>query len=108
MKPLLYLFLCCLPGLPASAQEDFAAALGSIRQDMAAAQDNTRVQRPLPPPALAERVNQPGSAEYLFKLYGQDFNRHAAWHMDLLSLYRRGGATGARPPLRDALASVRA
>lgn len=108
MKPLLYLFLCCLPGLPAAAQEDFAAALGSIRQDMAAAQDNTRVQRPLPPAPLAERVNQPGSAEYLFKLYGQDFNRHAGWHMDLLSLYRRGGANGARPPLQDALASVRA
>jgi hypothetical protein len=108
MKPLLYLFLCCLPGLPAAAQEDFAAALGSIRQDMTAAQDNTRVQRPLPPAPLAERVNQPGSAEYLFKLYGQDFNRHAGWHMDLLSLYRRGGANGARPPLQDALASVRA
>ncbi|PKM97491.1 MAG: hypothetical protein CVU79_07925 [Elusimicrobia bacterium HGW-Elusimicrobia-3] len=108
MRPLLYLFLCCLPGLPASAQEDFAAALGSIRQDMAAAQDNTRVQRPLPPAPLAERVNQPGSAEYLFELYGQDFNRHAVWHMDLLSLYRRGGANGARPPLQDALASVRA
>lgn len=108
MKPLLYLLLCCLPGLPAAAQEDFAAALGSIRQDMAAVQDNTRVQRPLPPGPLAERVNQPGSAEYLFKLYGQDFNRHAVWHMDLLSLYRRGGANGARPPLQDALASIRA
>ena len=105
-KALVLSLSCLLPALPAAAQ-DFSSALDSIRQQSAAPQDNTRVQQPVPAANFAEPVNQPGSAEYLFRLYGEDFNRHAAWHMDLLSLYRRG-AGGRRPPLEDALASVKA
>jgi len=105
-KVLIFAFICALPGLPAAAQPDFSSALDSIRRETAAPQDNTRVQQALPQP-VAERVNQPGSSEYLFRLYGVDFNKHAGWHMDLLSLYRRG-AGGRRPPLEDALASIKA
>ncbi len=95
-----------LPALPAAPQ-DFSSALDAIRQQSAAPRDNTRVQQPVPAANFAEPVSQPGSAEYLFRLYGEDFGRHAGWHMDLLALYRRG-AGGRRPPLEDALASIKA
>lgn len=49
-----------------------------------------------------------GSQEYLFQLYGEDFDRHAGWHMDLLSLYRHGGAAGRRPTAKEAAASLKA
>lgn len=105
-RVLLLALILTAPGLPAGAQDDFSSALAAIRQEAVMPADNTRVAAvPVAPPA--ERVNQPGSSEYLFRLYGQDFNRHAGWHMDLLSLYRRG-AGGRRPPLEDALASIRA
>lgn len=106
VKVIIFAFILLAPAARALAQHDFSSALESIRQETVAAQDNTRVARPAPQP-IVERVNQPGSSEYLFKLYGQDFNKHAEWHMGLLSLYRRGQG-GRRPPREDALASIRA
>lgn len=92
----------------AAAQQDFSSNLNSIQQQYVTPQDNTRVQTYIPPVASPQPVSQPGSADYLFKIYGQDFNKHAGWHMELLSLYRHGGYKGAKPPKGDALASIKA
>ena len=95
-------------GSLAAAQDDFGSSLNSIQQQYVMPQDNTRVRTYIPPVASPQPVSQPGSADYLFKIYGQDFNKHADWHMKLLSLYRHGGYKGAKPPKGDALASIKA
>lgn len=106
-KAVIFAFIISLPGLPAAAQDDFSSALGSIRQQAVTPQDNTRVQRPVALP-LPTPSKQPGSVDYLFQIYGQDFNKHANWHMALLSLYRHGGTNGKKAPVNDALASIKA
>lgn len=89
-----------------SATAQTGAEFGLNQADLVMPRDNADVY--LPPVMPLDLRPAAGSPEYLFQLYGEDFDRHAGWHMDLLSLYRHGGATGRRPPVKEAVASLKA
>ncbi len=91
-----------------AAEQDFSSSVADISRQIVAPQDNTRVAKHYAPVTRIKPASQPGSASYLFKLYGKDYNKHADWHMNLLSMYRHGNYRGVKPGKASALTSIRA
>lgn len=100
---------CLLAPVITARCDDFSALQKYHFDNTAAVQDNLAVPgylrniRNIKPVAVT-----PGTDNYLFQLYGKDYNKHADWHMQLLSLYRHGGVNGIKPSKKAALVSIKA